>query len=366
MRKKLLYILTISAMTMTLFSCNKSNSNVTVENDTETEVASEETKELIEEETEEVIEEEPKEEIEEEIEDTSDEVDDVDTKETTEDVPEEEITEKTSEENTSETTEKVEVAKESEPEPEQTVEPAKEEPTVSNEEKPKEEKKEEPKKEVVIPDSFDANFYASHNPDVVAAFGNSPEALYNHYKNYGKKEGRSQNSQEEAQKQANQQAQAQAQPQPTPQAEPQAPSQPPANESGSSGNSSITYTVDCDPGMLDLINQYRAENGLSALAWKSDCEQVAKDRIKAIGDGGVLSHDAAGGMPAGSVAENLFQGSGNYSSQFIFDGYKTSPGHNANMLHPTATSCVIATVSYYRNLGGLTTYAGQWNIQIYY
>ena len=45
---------------------------------------------------------------------------------------------------------------------------------------------------VVMPDGtvFDPVFYAQNNPDVVAAFGTSANALYNHYVNYGRKEGR--------------------------------------------------------------------------------------------------------------------------------------------------------------------------------
>ncbi|WP_026510665.1 L,D-transpeptidase [Butyrivibrio sp. LC3010] len=49
-------------------------------------------------------------------------------------------------------------------------------------------------------DGFDANFYARKYPDVVAVVGNSPEALYNHYVNFGAKEGRSQNQQEDSAK----------------------------------------------------------------------------------------------------------------------------------------------------------------------
>ncbi len=37
---------------------------------------------------------------------------------------------------------------------------------------------------------FDAEYYASMNPDVVKAVGTSKEALYQHYINYGKAEGR--------------------------------------------------------------------------------------------------------------------------------------------------------------------------------
>ena len=37
---------------------------------------------------------------------------------------------------------------------------------------------------------FDAEFYASQNPDVVKAFGTKESSLYNHYKKYGRAEGR--------------------------------------------------------------------------------------------------------------------------------------------------------------------------------
>ena len=45
-------------------------------------------------------------------------------------------------------------------------------------------------------DKFDAEFYAKAYPDVVAVFGDSPEALYKHYQDYGKAEGRSCNEEE--------------------------------------------------------------------------------------------------------------------------------------------------------------------------
>ncbi len=38
--------------------------------------------------------------------------------------------------------------------------------------------------------TFDAEFYANNNPDVVAALGNTEAALYDHYLNHGKAEGR--------------------------------------------------------------------------------------------------------------------------------------------------------------------------------
>lgn len=45
---------------------------------------------------------------------------------------------------------------------------------------------------VTMPDGslFDPEYYAQENPDVVASFGNDPQALYMHYVNFGKQEGR--------------------------------------------------------------------------------------------------------------------------------------------------------------------------------
>ena len=47
-------------------------------------------------------------------------------------------------------------------------------------------------------DGFDANFYARKYPDVVAAVGTDPGALYQHYVTFGCNEGRSQNQQEDS------------------------------------------------------------------------------------------------------------------------------------------------------------------------
>lgn len=45
---------------------------------------------------------------------------------------------------------------------------------------------------VIMPDGylFDPEYYAANNPDVVAAFGDSTEALYRHFQEYGASEGR--------------------------------------------------------------------------------------------------------------------------------------------------------------------------------
>ncbi|MBQ6588965.1 MAG: L,D-transpeptidase [Butyrivibrio sp.] len=45
---------------------------------------------------------------------------------------------------------------------------------------------------------FDPSFYAAQYPDVVAAYGRDPNALYSHYVNFGINEGRYKNAQEAA------------------------------------------------------------------------------------------------------------------------------------------------------------------------
>lgn len=48
----------------------------------------------------------------------------------------------------------------------------------------------EEQEELIVPDTFDVEFYARTYPDVVEVFGDSPEALYKHYLDYGLAEGR--------------------------------------------------------------------------------------------------------------------------------------------------------------------------------
>lgn len=44
--------------------------------------------------------------------------------------------------------------------------------------------------QVMAAEAFDASFYATTYPDVVAVYGTAPEALYSHYLEHGQKEGR--------------------------------------------------------------------------------------------------------------------------------------------------------------------------------
>lgn len=135
-----------------------------------------------------------------------------------------------------------------------------------------------------------------------------------------------------------------------------------------SRNAKTKYEVVLDKEMFNLINAYRVENGLPELSWNEEAEQVAKDRIKAIAVGGEFSHSAAGGPPEGFVAENLFRASNSgWSSEEIFNIYKGSAGHDANMKNIRATSCVIATCYATKSFNDNFKWtAGQWNVQIYY
>lgn len=359
MKSKLLYLIISPTIVLTLFSC-VGNEVVNIEDNYETVEFVEETKTDLETENIEKEEtEEDKETSDEPLEEKPEEID-----ETKEDEPEEVASEDISSE---EEVAEVEIKEEQEIKEEVSADETKEE----DKEQPKEEVKEEKKEEVQIPDSFDAAYYANNNPDVVAACGNSPEALYKHYVNYGKKEGRPQNASEAEQKAQKEQQNSQQANQQNPQQLVTAGGQVIdfiILDENPTQTDTIVYDVVCDAGMLNLINSYRAENGLNALSWNAGAEQIAKDRIKAIAEGGVLSHDAAGGPPAGYVGENLFQANGGgISSEEIFNGYKSSPGHDTNMRNASATSCVIATCNVYRDRGGgFKTNAGQWNIQIFY
>ena len=346
MKNRLLYLFISSTIVLTLFSC-VGNEVANIEDNYETVEIVEETKTDLE--TENIEKEETEEDKEtsaEPIEEKPEEIE-----ETKEDEPEEVASEDISSE---EEVAEVEIEEEPEIKEEVSADETKEE----DKEQPKEEIKEEKKEEIQIPDSFDAYYYANNNPDVVAACGNSPEALYKHYVNYGKKEGRPQNAGEAEQKAQKEQAQ--------PQNNNTIPETQENQIAVSPEEPAQKVEVVLDKEMLNLINAYRAENGLDALSWNSEKEQIAIDRIKAIAEGGVLSHDAAGGPPSDCIAENIFMSSDNCNTQFVFDTYKSSGGHDANMKNINSKTCVIATCRKYDKFAGMYICMSQWNIQIYY
>lgn len=96
-----------------------------------------------------------------------------------------------------------------------------------------------------------------------------------------------------------------------------------------------------EAAFVRLLNEYRASNGLPALTPTRLLNQVAYDHSLAMGTRGFFSHtDPSGGTPytrmvaAGypyGAAENIAAGNGDAAS--TFQQWRTSPGHNANMLN---------------------------------
>jgi uncharacterized protein YkwD len=95
---------------------------------------------------------------------------------------------------------------------------------------------------------------------------------------------------------------------------------------------------------LDLINTYRAQNGLSPLALSATLSQAAQWMSDDMASNDFLDHtDTDGrdpftrmqdfGYSANSMGENV--AAGNADAQATFTQWKNSPPHNANMLNAT-------------------------------
>lgn len=105
-----------------------------------------------------------------------------------------------------------------------------------------------------------------------------------------------------------------------------------------------------ETAFLGLINQYRAQGGLSALGVSSNLNRAASWKAVDLATKNYFSHtDSLGrapaqlaidcGYPVGS-GENLAAGTVRDTAQEAFDAWKASSGHNANML-----------TSYYQQIG---------------
>lgn len=115
-----------------------------------------------------------------------------------------------------------------------------------------------------------------------------------------------------------------------------------------SRNDKITVTVIAPPveqwkrDVLALVNQERAKNGLSALAWGTTCENAAAVRAREImtsyshtrPDGSAF--DTACPVPAtgGKAGENLNAGNAAVSPETVVVSWMASPDHRANILDP--------------------------------
>ena len=109
-----------------------------------------------------------------------------------------------------------------------------------------------------------------------------------------------------------------------------------------------------DPAVvLELVNQYRKQNGLKALTLNAALSEAAKnhsrdlakwDRISHFGSDGSNPWDRVKrtGYNARLAAENV--GTGQVSIEEVFKGWKESPGHNKNLLLADAEHMGIALV----------------------
>lgn len=115
-----------------------------------------------------------------------------------------------------------------------------------------------------------------------------------------------------------------------------------------------------------ILNAYRAERGLGPVRLDSALTAMAQTQANAMIAGNALSHDVGGnfttrvhaaGVDSARVAENL--GGGSYSTQEVFEGWRQSPGHDANLLMKGATRFGIALAK-----DPSTTYRTYWALVI--
>ncbi len=106
------------------------------------------------------------------------------------------------------------------------------------------------------------------------------------------------------------------------------------------------YCADSEESaLLTLINEYRAENGLNPLVLSQTLSEAADAHSRDMADNNFMSHDGSNGSQPqdrlqdhgytsfSMFAENIFGGEKDAAAAFAW--WKSSPGHNANMLNPS-------------------------------
>ena len=98
-----------------------------------------------------------------------------------------------------------------------------------------------------------------------------------------------------------------------------------------------------------MISQYRANNGLGAVAVDPELMRLAEAQSQVMADKNKLDHDvraplakrlAAAGYPATVAVENV--SAGYHTLAEAFSGWRDSPPHKANMLKSGVTKLGIA------------------------
>jgi uncharacterized protein YkwD len=109
----------------------------------------------------------------------------------------------------------------------------------------------------------------------------------------------------------------------------------------------ITTTLVRAEDMASTISQYRRAHGLSAVGADAQLTGIAERQAQAMARSGVMDHKVAGtfasriaGAHANLGAENIAAGTKSWAETFRL--WKTSAGHNANLLLPGATSVGVA------------------------
>jgi uncharacterized protein YkwD len=98
-----------------------------------------------------------------------------------------------------------------------------------------------------------------------------------------------------------------------------------------------------------LVNRYRASHGLPALAFDATVAGLAREHSAAMARAGRLSHDDFPSRVRRSGRAICVENVGwNYRSpESQFDGWRTSPAHDRNMLDPRVDRIGIGAVADY-------------------
>jgi uncharacterized protein YkwD len=131
-------------------------------------------------------------------------------------------------------------------------------------------------------------------------------------------------------------------------------------------NCTVTDTFDSEEAQfLTLINNYRAQNGRSALTVSTNLNRAAAWMVVDMATKNYFAHtDSLGRAPSqratdcgypGGAGENLAAGTNRSTAQTAFDAWKNSAGHNANMLNASYRQIGIA-----RYWTGSSTYGWYW------
>jgi hypothetical protein len=100
--------------------------------------------------------------------------------------------------------------------------------------------------------------------------------------------------------------------------------------------------------MAEVISKYRKEHGLSTVKTDPELTKIAERQAKAMAASGIMDHSVAGAFSSrisgahitGMAAENIAAGSKSWDETMQM--WKTSWGHNANLLQSQADTVGVA------------------------